>query len=65
MTCRNNLCAYYAANLCTVEAIEINELGMCDTCIMVDIPENYLSVIRNELLRQLENGKEDDEKYGN
>jgi len=45
---------YYSDGLCTVDEIAINELGMCDACITVDIPEDYLKEKRDEILEQLE-----------
>ena len=55
MECRNILCIYYEEGFCSLNEIEINELGMCYDCIIVDIPEEYLQQKREEALLKLKN----------
>jgi len=42
MTCEFNHCIYNKNFKCIVEEIEINGLGMCDTCITVSLNYEFL-----------------------
>jgi hypothetical protein len=54
INCELVLCVYYENGKCILDSIEINSLGMCDACITVDIPEEYISEKRQALLKQFE-----------
>jgi len=54
MKCDNIWCVYYESGLCSRERIRIGFLGMCDSCIFIDIPEDYLKTRREESLRKLD-----------
>lgn len=52
--CENRLCIYYRDNICTVEEIRLNRLGICEDCMEVEFTEQELSENREKLLQQLE-----------
>lgn len=54
MRCEQNLCIYNANYECILSAIEINELGMCDSCILMDIDEALISKEKEKQLDRLE-----------
>lgn len=49
LNCGFDLCIYWEENHCIFDSIKINELGMCDSCIIVAIEEEYLKKKRLEL----------------
>lgn len=52
MNCENRLCVYWRENLCILDKIEIDSLGMCSACILVDIAETQLRAAREAFLRR-------------
>ena len=55
MECYNDLCVFWKENTCTLDEISVNELGMCNEYISVDIPSDDLEKYRKEhLLRKYE-----------
>lgn len=54
MKCENKLCIYFKAGFCILNKIQIDELGMCDSCIRVNLCEHELLPKRLELLEKLE-----------
>lgn len=62
MKCANRLCCYYSGGVCLLESVEINELGMCDSQIFVELEEEVLRPKREELSARLEG--EDEKRQG-
>lgn len=55
MDCYNDLCVFWKADTCTLDEISVNELGMCNEYISVDIPSDKLEKYRKKhLLRRYE-----------
>ena len=52
MKCRQDYCIYNEDFFCILDGIEINELGMCEACIIVSIPDNELKILKESLLEQ-------------
>ena len=50
MTCEYQLCIYNSDAECIVKEPQINEIGMCESCIIVDLDEKFL---KKEKMRQL------------
>lgn len=42
MDCENSYCIYNEKSQCTLDKININSLGMCDDCIMIELDEDFL-----------------------
>jgi len=57
MDCGFEYCIYNRDNMCGLEEIEINELGMCDDCVIVSIPEEFLGLMKDSQLKEM------DERY--
>jgi hypothetical protein len=51
MTCEYEYCIYNSERVCLIEKISINDLGMCDECIIVSLEKDFL---QSEKGRQLE-----------
>ena len=46
MNCENHFCIYWKEHHCVLERIELDEVGTCCTCILVDVDENQLEQAR-------------------
>lgn len=42
MKCEFDLCVYNQDSNCTLDEISINQLGMCEDCMIVELDENML-----------------------
>lgn len=51
MRCENVFCVYCNKEKCILKEISLNEIGMCDCCINVNIPEQELKKYRKTLLK--------------
>ena len=51
-TCMNDFCIYWENRHCILDEISLNEAGMCNECIEVNIPEAELAVIRKRMVEQ-------------
>ena len=49
--CENDYCIYYKEKKCALNKIEIGFGGLCESCILVRIPEQELEHMREEQLR--------------
>lgn len=55
MNCNNDLCIYWKEDICILDSISINEIGLCNEYISVDIPSNELDKYRKKhLLKRFE-----------
>ena len=52
MRCENDFCIYWNDNKCILEEITINNAGICDDCILVNIEEDILKQKREETLNK-------------
>lgn len=50
MNCEFYLCIYNYANQCILNEIEINVYGMCDSCVLIDIPESVIDELKQNKL---------------
>lgn len=48
MNCEFNLCIYNYATQCILNEIEINVYGMCDSCVLIDIPESIIDELKQD-----------------
>ncbi len=54
MICENNYCIYWAENKCILDEIYLDNMGICESCINVSIPDGELERLRKEQLREIE-----------
>ena len=55
MKCSNDLCVYWKEDTCILDSISINEIGLCNEYISVDIPSDAMEEYRKKhLLRRYE-----------
>ncbi len=54
MICENNYCIYWSRNSCILDEIYLNNLGICESCINVSIPDDELEILRKEQLADIE-----------
>ena len=48
MECRQDYCVYNQQSQCILQTISIDELGMCEDCMMVPLPADFLETAKNE-----------------
>ena len=53
MKCYYNYCIYQKDNNCTLDDIEINDLGMCEHCEVVTIDEETLNKLKKKRLDKI------------
>ena len=53
MECYNNLCVYWKQDTCILDSISINEIGLCNEYISVDIPSDKMEEYRKDHLQEL------------
>ena len=53
MDCYNDLCVYWKENTCILDNISINEIGLCNEYISVNIPSDEMEKHREEHLQEL------------
>ena len=56
MKCENSFCIYQSKDVCTIETISINSVGMCVECIYPNIDEHILQKAKAVILKQYEDG---------
>ena len=54
IVCESLFCIYYEEDHCTLDSITIDERGMCEDMIYMDIDEKYLLPRRKKLRNELE-----------
>ncbi len=54
MICENDYCIYWDKNECILNEIHLNNMGVCESCISITIPEKELKRFRKEQLEQIE-----------
>ena len=52
--CEHDYCLYWQDNTCILDGIELNNMGMCMSCIVVTVNENTLAKLRRQQLAALE-----------
>lgn len=52
LRCENKFCIYWKEYECTLDEIELDELGCCQMCIYVEVDEDILEKSRQEILRR-------------
>ncbi len=53
MNCEFNYCVYHKEGKCTVDEIQINQLGMCDACMIVTLDEEFLEEVKQKQLEDI------------
>lgn len=53
MECYNDLCVYWKKDICILDSISINEIGLCNEYISVDIPSDKMEEYREKHLQRL------------
>ena len=53
MRCDNDLCVYWKEDICILDKISINEIGLCNEYISVDIPSDKMGKYREDHLQKL------------
>ena len=53
MDCNNDLCIYWKEDTCILDSISINEIGLCNEYISVDIPSDKMEEYREKHLKRL------------
>ena len=54
MKCEFEYCIYNMDNACILKNIEVNMLGMCDSCIVVSLEQDFLERMKMEQLEKIE-----------
>lgn len=57
MVCKNCLCVYEKEGECALGEITINDMGMCNNCAPVQIPEPTLQREKKKPFVSFDNGK--------
>jgi len=55
MKCSFEFCIYNRKGICLLDKMEINNVGMCESCIVVSLRENFLEAEKERQLREIEN----------
>ncbi len=63
MRCENNFCIYCDKYKCTLDEINIDTIGLCTECILIDLDDNTLSKQKHINLFSFEEDKNDNEIY--
>lgn len=56
MKCEVCYCIYNRDFLCILKETQLNSLGMCEECIIISIPTEILEVLKENQLKNLEEG---------
>lgn len=52
MKCEFKFCIYQLENKCTLSEISVDALGVCESCILIEIDEVSLQGMKNEILER-------------
>ena len=52
ISCENRFCVYWEENECIFDDIEINALGGCTSCVLIELSEEEAEEKRNEMLER-------------
>jgi len=55
MKCENEFCIYQNENKCRCKKIEIDSLGICETCIKISLDKNFLATEKKRQLKEINN----------
>ncbi|MCL2513921.1 MAG: hypothetical protein FWF08_08460 [Oscillospiraceae bacterium] len=51
--CKNKFCIYFDNNFCIMDTVSLDERGICDKSIPVDVDEELLDLKRKKLLEKI------------
>jgi len=54
MKCEFDYCIYNMGFVCILDEIQINSLGMCETCEIVIVPKEKLEEYKRKRLKEIE-----------
>lgn len=46
LQCENNLCIYNKQNMCILDTITLNTIGICNECILLSLDESLLTLLK-------------------
>ncbi|MCL2884625.1 MAG: hypothetical protein FWF49_03995 [Oscillospiraceae bacterium] len=61
MKCELDYCVYNRKNVCILDEIEVNGLGMCACCMTLSFTPDFLEQEKERQLREMEEGWGDTE----
>jgi len=53
--CGFDYCVYNRWHECVLDEVQINQLGMCDSCELVTVPKEHLEKYKKRRLKEIEN----------
>ena len=62
MNCEYEYCIYNSENECVFEEVTINNLGMCDDCIIISLDKDFLDMKKKQQLQDIKNRWNDEGK---
>ena len=62
LKCENEYCIYNNDGECLFERVTINQIGMCDDCIMITLDKNFLAKEKGRQLSEIESRHKKDYK---
>ena len=62
MKCENEYCIYNKDYLCILDEINIDSLGMCDSCILLKLEKDFLTNEKEKQLNEIEETWENSNK---
>ncbi len=54
MRCENNFCVYCSQMQCTLDCISINNIGLCEECILINIDDEIINVQKKKMFIEYE-----------
>lgn len=52
--CAFSLCIYQNAGKCTLPAVDINNMGLCESAVVIELPDVQLHSYKKELIEKLD-----------
>jgi len=54
LTCDFNLCVYQKEGICSLQAVDINCMGICDNATVIDLSEEDLNAYKKQFLNKID-----------
>ena len=54
ISCENILCAFYEDQICVLDSVSLDNLGICEQMHLLNFDEDYLAVKRKKLPEKIE-----------
>ena len=62
MKCEYEYCIYNSGNECMFEEVTINNLGMCDDCIIISLDKEFLETKKKQQLEAIDRRWKNEDK---